>query len=89
MTVAFVHIPLLLLGRLLGSLGDNEVRFCGKLTLKVEQSYPASSRIETTVHPVALVAPIMYKSERKSTIKYNSLLHDAGRRRSIHTSAGG
>jgi hypothetical protein len=51
--VAFVHISLLLLGGLFGSLGNNEVRFRGKLTLKVEQSYPASLRIETTLHPVA------------------------------------
>jgi hypothetical protein len=59
MTVAFEHISLLLLGGLFGSLGDNEVGFCGKLTLKVEQSYPASLRIETTLHPVALFAAIM------------------------------
>ena len=44
--VAFVHISLLLLGGLLGSLGDNEVRFRGKLTLKVEQSYPATSELK-------------------------------------------
>jgi hypothetical protein len=42
MTVTFVHIPLLLLGGLFGSLGDDEVGFRGKLTLKVEHSYPAS-----------------------------------------------
>src|ERR1700733_2223948 len=52
-TVAFVHISLLLLSGLFGSLGDNEVRFRGKLTLKVEQSYPTSLRIETALHPVA------------------------------------
>jgi hypothetical protein len=75
-TVAFVHVSLLLLGGLLGSLGDNEVRFRGKLTLKVEQSYPASLRIETTLHPVALVALMMCESVIKSSIKYNSLLHD-------------
>jgi hypothetical protein len=75
-TVTFVHILLLLLGGLLGSLGDNEVRFCGKLTLKVEQSYPASLRIETTLHPVALVALIMCESEMRSAFEYNSLLYD-------------
>jgi hypothetical protein len=64
-TVAFVHISLLLLGGLFGSLGDDEVRFRGKLTLKVEQSYPASLRLETTLHPVARVAAITY--ERRST----------------------
>jgi hypothetical protein len=75
MTVAFEHIPLLLLGGLFGSLGDNEVGFRGKLSLKVEQSYPASLRIETTLHPVALVATILCESERRPTAKYNSLLH--------------
>jgi hypothetical protein len=49
----------LLLGGLFGSLGDNEVGFRGKLTLKVEQSYPTHLRIESTLHPVALVAAIM------------------------------
>jgi hypothetical protein len=74
-TVAFVHILLLLLDGLFGSLGDNEVRFRGKLTLKVEQSYPASLRIETTLHPVALVALFMCESEIRSGSKYNSLLY--------------
>jgi hypothetical protein len=67
---------LLLLGGLLSSLGDNEVRFRGKLTLKVEQSYPASLRIETTLHPVALVALVMCESEVRSASEYNSLLCD-------------
>jgi hypothetical protein len=49
----------LLLGGLFGSLGDHEVGFRGKLTLKVEQSYPTHLRIESTLHPVALVAAIM------------------------------
>ncbi len=75
MTVAFEHVSLLLLGRLFGSLGDNEVGFRGKLTLKVEQSYPASLRIETTLHPVALIAAIWCESERRPDIEYNSLLH--------------
>jgi hypothetical protein len=39
MTVTFIDIPLLLLAGLLGSLGDNEIRFTGKLTFKFEQSY--------------------------------------------------
>ena len=38
MTVAFVDIPLLLLAGLFGSLGDNEIRFRGELTFKIEQS---------------------------------------------------
>jgi hypothetical protein len=58
--VAFVHILLLLLDGLFGSLGDNEVGFRGKLTLKVEQSYSASLRIENALYPVALVAAIMW-----------------------------
>jgi hypothetical protein len=87
--VAFVYISLLLLGGLLGSLGDNEVRFRGKLTFKVEQSYPASLRIETTLHPVALVAAIMCESERRPDRKYNSLLRDQARRRRNYTSTGG
>jgi hypothetical protein len=66
-TVAFEHILLLLLDGLFGSLGDNGVRFRGKLTLKVEQSYSASLRLETTLHPVALVAAIMYESEKHLT----------------------
>jgi hypothetical protein len=37
MAVAFVDIPLLLLARLLGSLGDNKVRLLRKLALKIEQ----------------------------------------------------
>jgi hypothetical protein len=57
----------LLLGGLFRSLGDNEVRFRGKLTLKVEQSYPATLRIETTLRPVALIAVILCKSERSTT----------------------
>ena len=65
-TVTFVHISLLLLGGLFGSLGDDEVGFRGKLTLKVKQSYPASLRIGTTLHPVARVAAIM--CERRSTL---------------------
>ena len=42
MAVALVDISLLLLRGLFGSLGDDEIRFRGKLTLKIEQSYPAS-----------------------------------------------
>jgi hypothetical protein len=87
-TVAFVHILLLLLGGLLGSLGDGEVGFRGKLTLEVEQSYPASLRIETTLHP-ALVALFMCGSEIRPTIDYNSLPYDQSGGRRIHTSAGG
>ena len=49
MAVAFVDVPLLLLAGLFGSLGDNEIRFCGELTLKIEQSYPASSANEITL----------------------------------------
>ncbi len=39
MTMTFINIPLLLLAGLLGSLGDDEIRFSGKLTFKFEQSY--------------------------------------------------
>jgi len=74
MAVALEHISLFLLGGLFGSLGDNEVRFRGKLALKVEQSYPARLRIETTLHPVALVTTILCESERRPSTKYNSLL---------------
>ena len=40
MTVAFVDVPLLLLTGLLGSLGDNEIRFCGKLAFKLNKATP-------------------------------------------------
>jgi hypothetical protein len=43
MTVAFVDIPLLLLAGLFGSLGDNEIRFSGKLAFEIKQSYPNSA----------------------------------------------
>jgi len=49
MAVAFVDIPLLLLAGLLGSLGDNEIRFCSKLAVKIEQSYPDLSDLTMTV----------------------------------------
>jgi len=83
-TVAFEHISLLLLGGLFGSLGDNEVRFRGKLTLKVEQSYPASLRIETTVHPVALDAAILCESRTRPASEYNSLLQDRPATKKLH-----
>jgi hypothetical protein len=59
---------LLLLDGLFGSLGDNEVGFRGKLALKVEQSYPASLRIENALHPVALVAAIMCETKPSQSI---------------------
>ena len=42
MTVAFVNIPLLLLAGLFGSLGDDEIRFSGKLTFKLNKATPTS-----------------------------------------------
>jgi hypothetical protein len=40
MTVAFIDVSLLLLTGLFDSLRGNDIRFRGKLALKIEQSYP-------------------------------------------------
>ena len=49
MPVALIDITLLLLTGLLGSLGNNQIRFCSKLAFKVEQSYPDLSDFTVTV----------------------------------------
>jgi hypothetical protein len=49
MPVALVDITLLLLTGLLGSLGNNQIRFCSKLAFEVEQSYPDLSDFTVTV----------------------------------------
>ena len=49
MPVALVDITLLLLTGLLGSLGNNQIRFCSKLAFKIEQSNPDLGDFTITV----------------------------------------